>query len=82
MHCLHIRLGTHGVSLHRIQESVNLPFSLWLQHDATPVGAHKDKEKGLWLISRVWKITMLLRTVNHLFLWTIFHFAMLVITRG
>ena len=23
MHCLHIRLGTHGVSLHKIQESVN-----------------------------------------------------------
>ena len=29
-----------------------------------------------------WKITMLLRTVNHLFLWAIYSMAMLVITRG
>ena len=29
-----------------------------------------------------WKITMLLSSVNHLFLWTIYTMAMLVITRG
>ena len=37
----------------------------------------------IWLFnSSPWKITMLLRTGNHLFLWAIYTMAMLVITRG
>jgi len=54
-----------------------------LDHDVAIAIMGSAVEFTIWLFNSLpWKITMLLRTVNHLFLWAIYTMAMLVITRG
>ena len=78
--------------MYKIYNGTGTPVSAMLRPvvDGVAVGTIRVKERSIWTHKCVgysyslvmtnianWKITMLLRTVNHLFLWAIYTMAML-----